>query len=78
MSHPESCSKSKCVEHDEFMAKYKKLVFERESLWEKLLKEYPKDVPNSLHQEFKVLLQTLGIISIPFISQSGNQEKDNV
>ena len=43
-------------------AKYKKLVFERLSLWDKLLKEDPKDVPNSLQQEFKVLLKVLGII----------------
>lgn len=42
--------------------KYDKLVFERYSLWEKLLREDPKDVPSSLRFEFEVLLKTLGVL----------------
>ena len=45
-------------------AKYKKLVLERESLWEKLLKEDPHDVSNSLRSEFKAMLTVLEIIPI--------------
>lgn len=49
-----------------------KLIHERLSLWVKLLKEKPEDVPNSLHQELKMLLIVSGIVTSNDIGDEGN------
>lgn len=49
-----------------------KLIHERLSLWVKLLKEKPEDVPNSLHQELKMLLILSGIATSNDIGDEGN------
>ena len=41
--------------------RFNNLVVTRMSLWEKLLREDPADVPITLHNEFKMLLRCLEI-----------------